>query len=324
MMVSPYVFKSKAVRALKGNWQTALLVSFFSALPLTILQLFQATKLPDLSQFTTYEGMNAAVRAIPSQTWTLMGLIGGLSLVLTPVLALGCNKYFLERLRKQELGFKGLFSRMGSFGKALLLYLLMYVKTFLWTLLFVVPGIMAALRYAMAPFYMADDPALSPLEAIRKSKDAMKDQKTNLLMLELSFVIWLLAAMLAEMLFSGFSYILALVVSQFIQLAMATYLNASVASFYLAASVPEGMRDAQTEAAQWLKNFSNGSFNRRSFGNDSSQPDDTADGDDEASGFSAPDEAHREKPSEANGDQPAVDAGQTQNPKPGEKDGQNS
>ena len=44
-------------------------------------------------------------------------------LLVTPMLAQGCNAYFLARLRGKELGFKGLFSRARYWGKALWLFL---------------------------------------------------------------------------------------------------------------------------------------------------------------------------------------------------------
>ena len=283
MNVSPLVFKTRAMRALKGNWQTALLVSFFASLPMTVVQLLQVTRLPDLTLLSSYEAMMAAVNAVPDQTWTLLGLISGLALVLTPVLMIGCNAYFIERLRGREPGFKGLFSRMGASGKALLLYALIALKVFLWSLLLVVPGIIAMLRYSMAPFYLAEDPGIGVLEAMRRSKATMKDKKLTYLILQLSFLWWLVGALLCESLLSGFSPILGLVVSQFIQLFMAAYLNAACAGFYLAASVPEGMERAQTEATRWLQNVGAGrgagGIYRRPFGNDdaSDTPDDSSD-----------------------------------------------
>jgi len=277
MIISPYVFKTRALRALKGNWQTALLVSFFSTLPMTIVQLYQTTQLPDVSGMLSLEAAQAAIAAVDAQVWLLLGLLGGLSLVITPVLSLGRHQYFIQRLQKQELGFVGLFSRMGSFGKALLLYVLIYVKVFLWSLLFIVPGIIAALRYSLAPLYLAQDPQMGVLEALNRSKAAMRDKKLTMFMLQISFMVWLLAALLMEMLLSSLSPVLALVVSQFIQLMMATYLSASVAGFYLAASSPDGIRQAQEEAAAWLRTYG-GSMTRRPFGNDEATPDEPQDG----------------------------------------------
>lgn len=283
MIVSPYIFKSKALRALKGNWQTALLVSFFAMLPMTAVQLFQATQLPGVAALNDPAALRAAVAAVPAATWTLLGVLSALSLVLTPVLTLGCNFYFIRRIQGEELGFRGLFSRMGGFGKALLLYLLIYVKTFLWALLLIVPGLIAALRYSLAPYYLAQDPTLSVTEALQKSKDAMRDKKMNLFLLEASFIIWLLGAMLTETLLAGASVILGMVASQFIQLMMTTYLNASVAGFYLAAAAPDGIAAAQREAADWLRtvgvNFPGAA---RHFGSDDSAEGDSAE--DESAG----------------------------------------
>jgi uncharacterized membrane protein len=256
--VPPYAFKSKAMRALKGNWQTALLVSFFSALPMTVLQLAESTLLPSASDFITYEALAAAVAAVPMSTVYLIGVIYGLVLLVSPVLAVGCKHYFVRRIHRDELGFGGLFSRMKSFGKAFLLYLVMTVRTFLWSLLLIVPGIMAILRYSMAPFYLAENPELGVHEALNMSKQTMKGKKMSYFILYLSFVGWLLAAMLSELLLSDVSAILALVVSQFIQLYMATYFNAASASFYLAASVPDGMQAAQADANAWLNTVRSG------------------------------------------------------------------
>jgi len=258
MTVPSYVFKSKAIRALKGNWQTALLVSFFASLPLTVVQLVQSTQLPDITMFASYGAMVAALQAIQPRTWFLLGAAVGAMFALTPVLAVSCNHYFVRRLQKEELGFSGLFSRMRIFGKSFLLYLLMSVQIFLWSLLLVVPGIIALLRYSMAPYYLAENPDLGVLEAMNLSKQAMKDQKMSYLLLELSFIGWLIAAMFSELLLSGVSVILALVASMFIQLYMATYLNAACASFFLAASAPDGMRAAQAEATALFKTFSGG------------------------------------------------------------------
>ena len=89
-----------------------------------------------------------------------------------------------------------IFSRFAYFGNALLLRLLMFVKILLWTLLFVVPGIVAAFRYSMAPYIMAENPDLSATEAIERSKQLMAGNKWRLFCLQLSFIGWWLLAAL--------------------------------------------------------------------------------------------------------------------------------
>ena len=67
---------------------------------------------------------------------------------------------------------------------------MMGLFVFLWTLLFVFPGIVAAYRYAMVPYLMAEFPELRVMEAIRESKRLMKGNKWRLFCLHFSFIGW--------------------------------------------------------------------------------------------------------------------------------------
>lgn len=255
MTVSPFVFKSQATRALKGNWQTALLVSFLASLPNILVELTQSTKLSGLSVLYDPEAARQALLSIPSQTWTLLGFMYGLEIVLMPMLSVSANHYFVSRLRGSELGLSGVVSRWRITGKAMLLYILMAIKIFLWSLLLVVPGVIAFIRYSMAPYYLAEEPDIGVLDALRRSKQAMKDNKMTYFTLGLSFIGWYLAVLLSNLLLGDLNVILAMVVSQFISLYMVTYFNASEASFYLALSTQDGMHKARREADAWLSRF---------------------------------------------------------------------
>jgi len=90
--------------------------------------------------------------------------------------------------------FELLFSRFTIFGRALALRLLMFLKILAWTLLFIVPGIVAAYRYAMAPFLLAEHPEMTAMEAIELSKQMMNGNKGRLFGLQLSFIGWYLLA----------------------------------------------------------------------------------------------------------------------------------
>ena len=87
-----------------------------------------------------------------------------------------------------------LFSRFSYFANALLLRLLMFIKTLAWALLFIIPGIVAAYRYAMAPYIMAENPDLSATEAVDQSKQMMAGNKGRLFCLQLSFIGWWILA----------------------------------------------------------------------------------------------------------------------------------
>jgi uncharacterized membrane protein len=112
-----------------------------------------------------------------------------------------------------------LFSRFDVFGNALLLRLLMTLKILLWSLLLIVPGIVAAYRYAMAPYLLAEHPALTAGEAIEESKRLMAGNKGRLFCLHLSFIGWFLLAALTW----GFGFFF-----------LAPYVKSSETAFYLA------------------------------------------------------------------------------------------
>lgn len=68
-----------------------------------------------------------------------------------------------------------------------------YVKTLilLWTLLLIIPGIIAALRYSMAYYIMMDNPQLSAFEALNQSKRMMVGFKFELFLLGFSYLGWI-------------------------------------------------------------------------------------------------------------------------------------
>ena len=68
---------------------------------------------------------------------------------------------------------------------------------FLWSLLLIIPGIVASFAYSMTFFIMADNPNLSANDAIRVSKEMMKGHKAELFWLELSFLGWILLGFLS-------------------------------------------------------------------------------------------------------------------------------
>ncbi len=111
-------------------------------------------------------------------------------LILGGAIQLGVCLYFCKLHRGMDARFTDLFTRFTHFGKALGLYLLIMLKTFLWGLLFVIPGIIASYRYAMAPYLMAENPQLGINEAIEMSCYMMQGDKGKLFCLHLSFFGW--------------------------------------------------------------------------------------------------------------------------------------
>ncbi|MEY2906012.1 MAG: hypothetical protein RLZZ408_483 [Verrucomicrobiota bacterium] len=111
-------------------------------------------------------------------------------------LLVGLCLFFLKLARRSEVSAGILFEGFNLFGKSLATYLLMLLFVTLWTLLLIVPGIIAAYSYAMTFFILAEDPSIKPLEAIRRSKEMMKGNKWKLACLQWRFIGWYFLALL--------------------------------------------------------------------------------------------------------------------------------
>lgn len=120
------------------------------------------------------------------------GSIAGL-LIDGPVL-LGIAFLYLRFIRQEKYELDDLFEGFKYFGTACITYLLMVLFIFLWGLLLIIPGIIAALSYSQTFFLLADNPSLRPLEALKKSKEMMMGYKWQYLRFLFRFIPWLLLA----------------------------------------------------------------------------------------------------------------------------------
>ncbi len=91
-----------------------------------------------------------------------------------------------------ELKFDDLFGGFKNFGSNLVASLLVNVFTALWSMLFVIPGIVKSYSYAMTLYIMKDNPEMDGYDAIQKSRQMMKGHKWELFVFDLSFFGWYL------------------------------------------------------------------------------------------------------------------------------------
>jgi uncharacterized membrane protein len=154
--------------------------------------------------------LGGLVQAIPRVGW-----IGGL--ILDGPLFLGFTIFFLCLSRGRETQLSQLFEGFQRFTQALTTYLLMLLFILLWTLLLVIPGIVAAFSYSQTFFLMADDPQLSGRNALSRSKALMFGNRGKLFYLFWRFFGWFLLGILS--LGIGFLWII-------------PYLQTSLAKFY--------------------------------------------------------------------------------------------
>ena len=123
-------------------------------------------------------------------------LVGLLLLAISGPMALGIAIFSINISRNQDARLEQIFQGFNNFNTSLGAYLLMLLFTFLWTLLLIIPGIIAALSYSMTFYILADDNSIGAMEAIDKSKKMMDGYKWKYFCLGLRFIGWSLLCIL--------------------------------------------------------------------------------------------------------------------------------
>lgn len=113
-----------------------------------------------------------------------------IGILLSGPLTLGLSTCFLKLVRQEFFMFENLFDGFKNFSSAVIAQLLITIFVFLWTLLFIIPGIIAYYSYSMVFYILSDNPQISAMEALNSSKEMMRGYKWKLFCLHLSFIGW--------------------------------------------------------------------------------------------------------------------------------------
>ena len=119
-----------------------------------------------------------------------------LAFLLNAVLSAGFVLYCMAIRRGERAEYLTLFDGFSFVGKLILLDLITALFIFLWSLLFLIPGIIAAYRYSFARFNLYENPGIGVMEALDMSKRQTLGYKSQLFMLDLSYIGWILLARL--------------------------------------------------------------------------------------------------------------------------------
>jgi len=119
-----------------------------------------------------------------------------IGLLIAGPLALGMALFWLSISRNKDAQLEQLFHGFRGFGRSLAAYLLVFLFTFLWSLLLFIPGIVAGLRYSQTFFILADDESIGAKAAIDKSKKIMYGYKWKYFCLQWRFIGWILLSIL--------------------------------------------------------------------------------------------------------------------------------
>lgn len=135
-----------------------------------------------------------------AQAALLSALIGGVLLIMLVSLLLkifvfnpltvGGYHFFKRNIGDPTTRVGTVLEGFEDYGRTFVTLLLTDVLLILWSLLFVIPGIVKAYSYRMVPYIVKDEPDLSPTEVITRSRQMMDGNKGQAFLMDLSFLGW--------------------------------------------------------------------------------------------------------------------------------------
>lgn len=136
----------------------------------------------------------AVISGLASFVLSLVPIVGGLAsaIIVTPAFALSTFRVYLNLTKGTNPAAGDAFCGFDDFWSAFKVNFLVGLFTFLWSLLFVIPGIVKSFSYSMAMYILAENKGKSALECINESKAMTDGHKMDLFVLNLSFIGWIL------------------------------------------------------------------------------------------------------------------------------------
>ena len=155
----------------------------------------------------------------PAGIIAIISLLAIISFLIFPAFKLGLSRIYLNLSKEEAPSFDKFLSGVSSvsFRRVWWLQILIDFFTFLWTLLLIVPGIIKYISYSMSYYILAENPEITALETLNRSKRLMDGHKMDYFVLMLSFFWWYLLAALTF----GIAYIY-----------VSPYVSAAQANFY--------------------------------------------------------------------------------------------
>ncbi len=201
-------FRRIAREALAGRWGVAVVAGLVATL---LGAMSTDVDFSEVKNNFNVSGEYAGYIAVFALAITVVYIVVG------SFVEVGYAKFNLNLVDRRPAEVGDLFSFASICKKTVVARILIMIYTFLWMLLFIIPGIVAAYSYAMTPYILAENPNLTAKEAINRSKLMMTGNRFRLFCLQLSFIGW--------MILSAFTYGIG-------TLWLNPYMQAATAAFY--------------------------------------------------------------------------------------------
>ena len=175
--------KNQAKESLKGHY-----LEFYKMVLIFCLVTFALLFAGGLLDVALKTNFTVIEEGVP----TTVGLFSSiLDVAATALFSFGLVSFILKISRNEEVTYKELFSKTNLWFSFIAISFFVTLFCFLWSLLLIIPGIIAAFAYKMVYYVKLDNPEMGALEVLKKSKEIMNGHKWEFFVLELSFFGWI-------------------------------------------------------------------------------------------------------------------------------------
>jgi uncharacterized membrane protein len=155
--------------------------------------------------------------------------------IVNPIVV-GCSRYFVRNLNGDTEVKEALSAFDKNYKNSVKIMFFRDLYTLLWSLLFIIPGVIKGYEYRMIPYLLAENPEMSMEMAFSLSKQMMQGNKWKAFVLDLSFILWHLLSVCTCGILEVFY--------------VAPYINMTNAALYQALKGNYQSRQAQMESGQ--------------------------------------------------------------------------
>lgn len=199
-------FRKVARDSLRGRWAMAVITGLVAMiLGAVIFQNYSGEITSRINEWSdgrwtvSFSWLPWIFRSVIELWLAFIGLIFGILTIVRFVIGgattLGYAAFNLDLVDGVDTSASVVFTQYYRLGAGFCMQLLRGIYVFLWTLLFVIPGIMASYSYAMTPYILLENPGMGANEAIARSKALMRGNRMRLFCLQFSFVGWYILSM---------------------------------------------------------------------------------------------------------------------------------
>lgn len=227
-------FKKRALSSLNGKWGSVYIKILICASIGLICQLISNLiyQIPPIDISNPW----AIFDIIYDNLYRISQLIIFIGFLISSSLAITENWVYLQAANKKDTSWSGFIGTLKRLIESFILTIIMYIRIFLWTLLFIIPGIIKIFAYSMAVFIKIENPQMSSNEAINRSNQMMKGNKWRLFCLLFSFIGWWIllsfATYMLTLILGGVSAYIMPFIEIALTILVTIYSRCAVAHFY--------------------------------------------------------------------------------------------